>query len=518
MSIFKNYYLSIGILLLFMVADFSCTHHSAKDRESLVLAQVGNQKITVHDFRLNYEFGFPHLKKAPDRKRSYLNYMIKEKILSLAGYQMGLDKNERVQKLEKELLNELLIEELFRTEVDDKIKITPKEIHDAINKSKISWKLRYWVDSNFENASRVGQAMRQSGYSTVVQDILRNNPEVKLSPKDFETKYLTWLEVSPELLNSIKNLKVGEISDPVKLDGAYFIFQIVDIRRKGILEKEYLDKTASIKKVLFYRKSMKESLKYISDFMTPKNVVTKGGAFFDLTDALLDWRKLKEEKQTDFLQAVESADTTHPYLFKLKNKLSETLVTFKGGRWTIKDFLDRFDPKKVRKDSIDPDKYRKEINQQIALCIRNYFLLQKAKADNLIKSPEIQKQLHGWQDKWVYQETKNYFTRDITVTKIQAKKYFERFKDRYKIGKNDRPTFAAFRNQAIRDAYFQKEEALLNSKIDSLKMFYPVKINESILDTVNTNDSKKSRWMSLQVFKRNSNRQAVPVVDPAWGF
>jgi len=508
-------YATFTLWVTFLLIIVSCQNRN-QDPENLTVAQIGDKVITVHDFRENYEFGLPHLKKAPDRKRSYLDFMIKEKLLSLAGYQLGLDKSERVKKLEKDLLDELLIEELFRKNVDDKIKITQKEINDAINKSKISWKLRYWVETNPDNANRICQAMRARGYSAVVQDILQSNPEIQLKPKDFETQYLTWLEVSPELLDAIKNLKIGEISDPVELNGAYFIFQIIDIRRKGILEKEYLDKAESFKKILFYRKSMKEALKYVSDFMTPKNVITKGDAFFDLTNALLDWKKLKNKKQTDFLQAVKNADAHNPTLYKLKNELDKTLVTFKGGQWSIKDFLDRFDPSMVRKDLDDPDQYRNEINQQIALKIRNYFLLKEARQQGLQKLPRIQKQLSDWRDKWVYEETKNLYTKDLVITEKEAKYYFNKFRDKYKFNRNDEPKYNSFRRQVIRDAYLQKENLLLSKKIDSLRIVYPVKINEAVFDTIHTVESKKSRWMSLQVFKRNSNRLAVPIVDPSW--
>lgn len=44
--------------------------------------------------------------------------MIKEKLLVLEGYRMGLDRGQRIQNLESELIVELLVEELFKKEVD----------------------------------------------------------------------------------------------------------------------------------------------------------------------------------------------------------------------------------------------------------------------------------------------------------------------------------------------------------------------------------------------------------------
>ena len=79
-----------------------------------IVAHVGDYAITARDFRLNYEFGFAQLKNSPNKKASYLEYMINETLLSIEGYRLGLDKTDRVQKLEKALLENLLVEELFR--------------------------------------------------------------------------------------------------------------------------------------------------------------------------------------------------------------------------------------------------------------------------------------------------------------------------------------------------------------------------------------------------------------------
>ncbi len=111
------------------------------DSEPDIVAQVGERTITAREFQLNYEFGFSHLKKTPDRKLSYLECMINETLLSIEGYRLGLDKTERVQKLKARLLEELLVEELLRKQVSENITVSDEEIRDAITRSKVRWKL-----------------------------------------------------------------------------------------------------------------------------------------------------------------------------------------------------------------------------------------------------------------------------------------------------------------------------------------------------------------------------------------
>ena len=516
-ALFSNY--SKVLLVLFSLGIFSSCQKKI-DPEQIVVATVGKEKITVSDFRRNYEFGFAHLKKDPDRKRSYLDYMIKEKVLSLEGYRLGLDKSERVQKAEKNLLDELLVEEFFKYHVNSKIKITPEQIHAAINKSKVSWKLRYWVEPTEDYANRVCQAMRQRGYMPVVDDILKSNPEIHLKPKDFETKYLTWLDVSDEMLDEIKDLPVGAISDPIKKNGVYFIYQVVDIKREPVLsDYDYKDKYESTRETLYYRELKNEATKYVSAYMTPKNVVTKGSAFRTLANALEQWQKQKNHDK-DFLQAVTNATAadSEKALLQLKNKLDETLVTFKGGQWTLKDFIERLDPRDVRSKKGDKKSLRSKLNDEIALSVRNSFFTKEAKKRGLDKLPSVKKQLKEWRDKWVYEEARREFTKDLSITDDQARAYFDKFKDRYKIRWDDKPKYKDFKNQAKRDAYIQLAHFELKNKINSLLPLYPVVINKAVLDTITTIEFKKSRWATTQAFKQSSHRLAAPIVDPAWGF
>lgn len=511
---------SLFLLLAFSFSFFLIHSACQKkiDPEDVVVARVGDDVITVRDFRRNYEFGFAHLKKGPDRKRSYLDYMIKEKVLALEGYRLGLDKSERVQKLRDDLLNELLVEQLFNAEVRSRIKISPDQVKEAINKSKVSWKLRYWMEPNIEYAERVVQAMRARGYSAVVDEILSSNPEVNLKPKDFETKYLSFLDVSDDFLENIKDLPLGAISDPIPMNGVYFIYQVMDIRREPITDYDYKNKYESFRQILFYRQLKKEAAKFVSDFMTPRNVVTKGEAFRTLSNALAEWLQQKPSDPDSFLIAVQNASDSEPAMKKLKENLQQPLVTFKGGKWTMQDFLQRFYPGSVKIDPKNKQEFRSKLNEKIGLAIRDYFLVKEAKKRGLQKAPEVKKQLKEWTDKWVYEETRHFYTKDVHIDDEQARKYFDKFKDRYKIRWNDNPKFDEFKNQAKRDAYIRQVRALLSHKVDSLATFFPITINQAVLDTITTIEFEKSRWASLQVFKNSSKRLAAPIVDPAWGF
>lgn len=490
---------NLGILLL-----VSCSQESIDNKE-IILATVGNENITVEDFRRNYEFGLPHLKSEPNRKLSYLNYMIYEKILSMEGYKLGFNNSARVKKSEHELLDELLVEELFIENINSKIKVEADEIEKAILKSQVSWKMSYWFEKNKDQANFIHKEMVKNGFKNTVSEVLRVNPEVKLQEQDFETDYITWLEIAPEILDEIKNLSINDISEPIELESGYFIFQIQDIKREPISDFSIKEKHERFRQILYYRKLKEAAGKYMVSVMEPKNVETKGKVLYEVTNVFLDWKRdTLKQNFADFV-AEQSNDL-----------LSKALVSFDQEEWKVSDFLKNFNSQRINDKSLNVEKIGGEISNQIALQVRDYVLIKLAIDSNLEKSKSVQKQMKDWSDKWVYDEARRHYLKKIKISDEEASSYFEKNIKSFQINVNEVPKYDDYKITAKKFAYIQQAENILLDKIDSLKESYEVQINNAILDTINTVDFEKSRWQSLQVFKRSSNRLAAPIVDPAW--
>ncbi len=486
--------------------------------EKAVVARIGKHEITVEDFRMDYEFGFSHLKTGQNRKLSYLERIIDERLLSMRGYELGLQKSERVQRRTKDLEEELVIEQVFMDNVQAKVEISDEEIRDAINKSKVSWKLRYWYEPSREFAESVCAYMREHGYAETVEKILSGNPEINLTPKEFETPYITWLDVSPDLLNEIQNLELGAISDPVAMDQGFYIFQLVDIRREPVTEYDYKSRSESYRKILRARKEQELIVQFVSSLMTPMNVTTKGEAFSLLSRNLYEWLKDKDNSQ-ELSKALAEGASDRPPLKAIQQNLKKVLVTFQGGEWTIADFLKRYRPLPADlKEGDDLPVFQAKLNDQIALAVRDDFLLKMGYKDKVERRPAVKSEIMRWRDKWVYQELRRDLTKNLEVSEEEARAYFEKYKDRFKVRKEDQPAFENNKKLSGQYAAHQKELDLLSSITDNLKAQYGVVINSAILDTITTIDFEKSRGASVQVFKRSSKRMAYPVVDPVWGM
>ena len=505
----------IVFLFLFLISSACDRNKSESDPD--IVAYIGDQKISARDFQLNYEFGFAHLKKTNDRKYTYLKYMINEALISQEGFHLGLDESERVKNQEAKLLEELLVEELFRKKVDESIIISDDEIKDAITKSTVKWKLRYWIELNSEDALKIYNSIQVSGYTKVIQEILAKNPEENRDLKDLETRYLTWLDIPPGLLEKIKDLEIGEISKPIEIQGVYLLVQITDITRSGISDHDYKNTYNRFRQILFYREQNVKAASFVANFMDPKNVITKGNEFRMLANALSEWKQ--QNSNTDsFFESVEKAGKTEPALFDLKNNLENTFITFNDEHWTLKEFLDTFDAHSIKAKPFNKQLFRKQLKHQIAITIRNYFFVKEALDLGLDRSEVVVEQLDAWRNKWVYEEARRFYTRDIKIDNTEAKEYFDDHVSRYVTQKGKQPEFSEVVSQVKRDTYIEQAKKLLEAKIEQLKKNTLVKINRAVLDTITVSDSDKSRATNVFLFKSSSGKLAFPTVDPAWGL
>ncbi len=185
---------------------------------------------------------------------------------------------------------------------------------------------------------------------------------------------------------------------------------------------------------------------------------------------------------------------------------------------SVEEFLLHFNTEKFLKEFKNKKEYLSFLHTRIANHIRDYFLIEEAKANDLLDHPILQKELALWRNKWVYTEMRNDLLKDETIKSEDMKEYFEKFKYNYKTDDNKNPQLSSMYKQVKQNAQQHKYYKIITKEIEFLKSKYKIEIYKSILDTINVIDFKKSCWASMQIFKTGSNRPAFPVTDPIWGI
>ncbi len=110
-----------------------------KAEKDIILAKIGKQVITLSELENNIS-EMPGWKQqryeGQDGRKKYLDELIEEKLLLLEATERKLDKTPELAKQIKEYRDQLMLKELVKQEVDDKIKVEDADIEKYYNEHK----------------------------------------------------------------------------------------------------------------------------------------------------------------------------------------------------------------------------------------------------------------------------------------------------------------------------------------------------------------------------------------------
>lgn len=439
-----------------------------------VLAIVNDDTITIDEFRVNYELGFAHLKRGENPKLSYLETMIDEKLFSQAGYQKALDKSDYVRKNIKALTNELVLEYFIKEQIEPKIHISPEEIKEAITQQSITFKFRFWQEDDLASAKNVREAMLTEGYDAVVERLV--SKETTTDPLIYQSDYVSSLEIQPEVFKAIKDLPIGEISQPVEINSSFWLLEVIDVRRKGILESEFRTKAPSVEQKLFHKKRASLVANYIDSLLTPKNIITKGDLLGKLAAAYWEWMKDDDVDKNVFPDILNSTELAA--VKELKANFDNGLIQYSDGEITLRQICENIPFEKLKTDY----KYKKDLLNDLVVLVRNqvrdHFIIAEAQKKGIDTTDTLLDELDRWENKWVFEEYRYHLVSDVE-NKTEA-------------------------NEKI------------HKELKKLRKNSTIRINQTVLDSIEVGYSEKSKGVTIQVFKTGTNTRAWPVVDANW--
>ncbi len=444
------------------------------DPSAVILAEVGDEVITVEEFRLNYEFGHGHLRAGEDPKREYLNYMIYETLLAQEARAMQLDTLAAIEHARHTLREELLIERVFDEKVLAGIEVTQEEINEEINRSAVRFQFRFLPAASESDAERLHALIAEQGYEAALEQQMDRIPELGAMASELTSPYLGADEIDPELLDIIKGLELNTPSRPVEYQGGWYIFEVSDIRRRRIGPDEYEKRSATFHKVIYNRKALEKGGAFVASTMEPLNVRTKREGFDLLAEALWAWYR-ENTPVRNLYYYIEEEGLRTSYTTLLAENYEVLLVETERERWTVEDFLQRFTPARYTLRARAFDAFKARLADVIALVVRDEVLLEMAREERLGDHPGYRRTLRLWENKWLFQEYKSLKKADPASAWDQAPPHVTPLLDRY-----------------------------------------GVEVHTHILDTLRTEVSPQHPQMTVLLMKSNSNKMPFPIVDPGW--
>lgn len=495
--------------LVVLVATWAgCGPPDSATPEAPVVATVGETAIGAEDFARSFELGFPHLKEGADPRRAYLDHMIAEALLAQEGYRLGLDTTAAVRAQLADLEEELLVEQVFEREVNDRVSVSDADVEAALQAAAVRFRLRYVPAATYPEAQAVRRTIIQSGFDAALSGQLARRSDLPLRPEDFVTPFLSPAEVPAPVLDAVRDLPAGTPSAPIPTAGQYLIVEVADVQREPVaLDGEARERA---RETLVQQRAKALAREYVTGRMEPVDLRVKAGVFRQLTRALWDWVRTLDAPPLHLAEALRDARGAEAEA--VRSLRGEVLATTRDSSLTVRDLLALYPARRYPLSTDSPDAFQSDLYDAIGLVLRDAAFVRQAREEGWDEAPAVAADLRRWRDKWVYQAMVDHIADTTTVSDADVAAYRERHAAYYD-GLGLAP--AALDAQARDDARRAKARAALPRVVAALRRRYPVSVDADALAAA-VPDADVTPGLPVMLYKAHTGRPLYPVADPAW--
>ena len=492
-------------MFLLLLSSAVCEDfQNSEKNESDVVASVGNIKITVDEFTNSYEFGPAFVKRKPDSKLNYLNYMVNEKLLSLYAHELGLDSTNQVKETITDFENDLATELMFKKEILPLVKYTKEEIDSVVVQKSLELEIRWLFEKDENNITKVLSELRASiPFDSLFQkqindSVFYDTRSMKISRYDLGKK-------NPVLASIVDTLQIGNYSAPIKTNDGWYIIELNNVTQNMIMNETDLQKYRDeAVEALSKKKMEKLSDGYIEKLYDKSNPVVHKNVFnialVHTANFVLSKESYNEWGLSDLLKksVSELGDVNKENIGNLE------LVSLNGGGITLNEFIIWFRNRieYIKFDKTSLNRYGYSLFDTVQRMIRDRLLTKEAYKKGYQHDGSVQSQMKNWRDKILFSAVRNELMNSIYVNNNELN---------YNSNDNTDNNM-----EKVRAEFSIKLYRLLKE----LTGKYNVSINKEILQKVKVTNENDPHAIDLYTVKKEGiiPRTPYPTIDNDWQY
>lgn len=402
-----NFRPAISSLTLVLIIFISSVSDAIQDD---TIIRVNDRKIGAREFtnRLN---GLPQTLKLSENeiKESFACTLLAETILSLEAFQSGLDTLERVRSISQQYSDEATYEEWMNTEVRNRITVSERELLAAYNRFREQRVVMFSPSPTMKEALEFRKRILEGG----------------MPGETLETKEITYGESLESVEDVIYKLKVNEVSNPVLLDGSYYVFQLL----KSLPHPQYSKNSfdfwrTSVERNVRTRKEMSAVDRKLDALMEGKafNVDKRSYEFVlgQLYPVIYDKEKLRFELPEFIQQEIVSKE------IHANGPFGQPLITFKGGgEWTVGDFWKRLSVCPYPLNYKNPEELKKGLFDVIKRIVLFEAIVRDGKNKGYDTSAYVKDQASMWRHNVLAQAQLHEYRKSVSVDEGDLIRYYD---------------------------------------------------------------------------------------------
>jgi len=420
-TLFAEHKVISSIIILFL-----CGYSFPQSSDQTTVATIGNDFITKDEFVERYELT-PQLNAGmlgaqESLKKEFLYSLVAEKLWALEAESMGLNKSELITSAYKAIEKMYVRDALYREEILDKVHISDEYLAEAFQRSAKILNLNYIFSTDINEIDSIYEQLK-SGID--FYSILLSRPESKLQ----ETPYaVSYGQMDKSVEDKLYNLKLGEITKPVKAPNGLYIFKLLSIQEKTIEDSQQA--TAEEKYVMKVAKqTIIDSLykEFFSKFFKDVKAETNKELLLQLSDLVIE--SLRNGSQKDNLTSNDKIYLTSDDLYDIEadlgsEKLNAVFIKLDDQPETLDDFLQELAIEKFYVDSLDNDHIRGRLNYYSRKFIEHELFAREGYKRGLQNLPEVRREIEIWKSFYLSEALRKQIIDSINVTNEEVVEYY----------------------------------------------------------------------------------------------
>jgi peptidyl-prolyl cis-trans isomerase C len=224
------------LVCVVILALHGCAKKTAVDEK--VLAKVSNRVITVKDLNAKIARVPAYYQGVVEKnKKRYLDESIVEMLFYEEAIRIGIDKDKETKEVINEAKKKIIIAKFIKQEVEDKVKVSEKEMRLYYDEHKDEFKSpELWRASHIlvgtEEAAKGIQAVLAKGEK--FEDLARKYSTDATANRGGDVGYFRMGQLVPDFENACAKLNVGETSDILRTQFGYHVIKLTDKKEPAI--------------------------------------------------------------------------------------------------------------------------------------------------------------------------------------------------------------------------------------------------------------------------------------------
>jgi parvulin-like peptidyl-prolyl isomerase len=394
------------------------------------VARIGNEVITVDEFRRRYEMtvwpGKHRRGYEYTTKLRFLYGMVAERLLAMEARNRGFEFSEEMQNHIDRLERMHVRDRLYRDEVDRLLEEVKPELYITIRHAYTSMTVDFLHSESDSSIQHAWQAVRNG---VPFDGIAENDDNLTLvTGYDVELS-----QAHPDLAVALDTLAVDQISSPVSTPAGWYIVQL---RSKRVddpaIGNDFNLELRQYEEHLMRHSYEVRNAEFLNGLLEEYSLAVDGVLFQMIADGL---EAILEEQYGDNLLRYEEIhllrDNVETLRDMMRGRLDEEFMSIRGEAWSVRKIIDGLYGRKLEFAGSDDMTLNRRIRNMVNDYIFDFIITRKAYDAGLDRHEQVVRDMDRWRNHILAESFKRTLAADATVSDDEVYNYYEDNRDEF---------------------------------------------------------------------------------------